>query len=294
MKEADITLHFMCRDEFPTCVFSLLSTLPFAKKAIIVDTGSTDGTREWLQKIKDIYSDKISLQLRDDVPDSSQWSFHRYITPNRYLSEIRDKMIRETTTEFFWIVDGDEVYRNITCEQIVESIETWPKDKLVMYVPLLWFAKDINTLGCFSPASYGLTGRVFKMQGIKMHGHFPGEMHTGPNGEDLGPASELAILAKHMEPYMHYEMVTKPWRRKITGTAAYNGPIPEVFFQYGIWPDKKAEKVLYQRTFGVWPEDEEKKSEEQNSCGYSHTRMGEDRVSATVGGRVLERSAGGC
>lgn len=233
MTPADVTVHCMVRDEFPTVVFALLSVLPACKQAIVVDTGSTDGTRQWLRKIKKAFPDKVRLEFRDDISNSSAWNFFRYNPPNMGLSNVRQWMINETRTEFFWILDGDEVYRDITVKQIVKTFANWPRGKRVMYIPLLWFADDIYTIGNFHPSIYGITGRLFVTRGTKMHGSFPGEMHMGPFDEDLGPRSELAAVANWMEPYHHYEMVTKPWRRKILDTAAYSGPQPEVFARYG-------------------------------------------------------------
>ncbi len=233
MKEADVTIHMMVRDEFPTVVFGLLSVIDAAKKVLVVDTGSRDGTRDWLKKIQALYPNKVRLVLEDNVTDSTEWSFFRYNPPNRRLARIRQWMIDETNTPFIWIVDGDEVYRDISAKQVVRIFNDWTSGVRVVYVPLLWFARDIHTLGDFNPPIYGRTGRLFLKDGLRMHGSFPGEMHMGPDDMDLGPSSKVALHADWVEPYHHFEMVTKPWRRKVVSLAAYGGPQPEVFTRFG-------------------------------------------------------------
>jgi glycosyltransferase involved in cell wall biosynthesis len=227
-----LTIHMMVRNEFPTVVFALLSALPGAAKAIVVDTGSTDGTRDYLLRIQKMHPEKVELHFRDNIPDSCGWSFQRYNPPNRELTLIRQWMVRQTKTEYFWIVDGDEVYRDVTVRQIVEYLDHWPEGKSVIYIPLLWFSRDIHTLGCFQPSSYSITGRLFRKDGIHLFGTFPGEVHRYQD-EDLGPHSPRAVIAHGCEPFHHYEMTMKPYRRKTIGTVPYDGPQPEVFTRFG-------------------------------------------------------------
>jgi len=229
---ADVTVHCMVRDEVTTVAYALLSVLPGIQKALVVDTGSTDGTRELLTKLQQLYPHKIQLDFVD-APNSQPWSFQRYNPPNRALTQIRQRMIDQTATKFFWILDGDEVYRDISVTQVVKAFANWPEGKWVIYIPLLWFVDNIHTLGDYNPGAYGVTGRLFRTAGTRMHGTFPGEMHMGPMGEDLGPNSGMASIANWIEPYHHYEMVSKPWRRRILGRRKYTGPQPEVFARFG-------------------------------------------------------------
>jgi glycosyltransferase involved in cell wall biosynthesis len=270
-QDVDVTIHMMVKNEWPTVVFSLLSVLPIAKEAIVVDTGSTDGTWEWLQRIKRMYPEKIRLSQRNDIPDSTNWEFFKYCRPNQKLGALRGWMIEETKTKYIWVVDGDEVYRDITVQQVADTFENWPDEKRVVYVPLLWFAQDVNTLGCFSPGTYPITGRLFLREGLEIHGAFPGEMHLY-NGEDLGPRSPLAEQAGWMEPFHHFECVCKPWRRKVLDVAPYNGPQPEVFKRYGR-ASSMPEKVKGESLNGA-----------QNFSRNSDARPSENRIISEVGG----------
>ena len=227
-----ITVHCMVRNEEATIAYALLSVIDQAERVLITDTGSTDRTRYWLDQIKKAYPKKVDLELRNDIPDSTDWRFHQRNPPNYSLSAIRLEMIRRTQTRFIWVLDGDEIYRDISRKQVGDLVSQWPDGKRVAYLPLLWFGQDIRSLARTDPPTYGFTGRVFVNEGLLIHGAFPGEVHTY-QGEDLGPESPWAFRASWIEPFHHYEMLTKPWRRKIMGALPYSGPQPEVFARYG-------------------------------------------------------------
>jgi glycosyltransferase involved in cell wall biosynthesis len=234
----NLTANFMVRDEVQTILFSVMSVLPGVGKVIVVDTGSNDGTYEILQSIREAYPKKIELH-RMEMPDSTRWSFHKFIAPNPALGHIRAWLAGQTRTEYLWIVDGDEVYRNITVKRVTEFVKNWPKGKTVAFVPLLWFAEDRFHLAETNPPVYGTTGRLFRKSGLSITGAFPGEM-AAYDGEIITQSSVSAILMDKWEPMHHFEMTTKPWRRKLIRSIDYDGPQPEVFEDYGIAESENA------------------------------------------------------
>ncbi len=230
----DLTVHFMVRNEYPTCYFSLLSVLPGVEKAVVVDTGSTDGTMELLQEVKRLFPDKVELSECDEAPDSTDWSFSKFNPRNHALTGIRNWMIQQTKTKFCWVVDGDEVYRDQGVQQVAEYIRNFPDLVQAAYVPLLWFARDLNHLcNDVYPGVYGYTGRLFRTKDLSVKGSFPGEMHTYDGRHDIHPDKPGTAKLTHMVPFHHYEMVTKPHRRRLFSVVPYDGPQPEVFDRYG-------------------------------------------------------------
>ena len=169
----NVTIHLMVRDEMPSVYFALLSVLPYVNHAIIADTGSCDGTLEHLYMIKAAFPQKKIIIHAEQLKDSTGWSFHRYIEPNVELARCRQQMIEETQTDYFWIVDGDEVYSDAAALAAIHAFQNWQSGTLCCYVPLLWFAHDINTLvtRC-SPGTYPFTGRLFVTKGTHLTGVF--------------------------------------------------------------------------------------------------------------------------
>ena len=137
-------------------------------------------------------------------------------------------MIKRTQTQFIWLLDGDEVYRDITAQQCLGIFQDWPGRKRCCYIPLLWFGKDINTLAFTHPPTYGVTGRLFLARGLTVQGSFPGEMHAF-GAHVLEPDSRLVFIRRDVEPFHHYELTRKPWRRQTLQEYPYDGPQPEVF-----------------------------------------------------------------
>ena len=67
------TINMMVRDE-PFCCLGLLSIINYVDNVLIYDTGSTDGTYENLQKIKNKYPEKVNLN-RVEIPNAQGWEY---------------------------------------------------------------------------------------------------------------------------------------------------------------------------------------------------------------------------
>lgn len=73
---------------------------------------------------------------------------------------------------------------------------------------------------------------------MSVRGAFPGEMAVF-DGEVIVPESKRALIRRDIEPFHHYEMVMKPWRRKTIALLDYDGPQPDVFARYAPEPTDK-------------------------------------------------------
>ena len=110
-----ITVHTLVRDEDIWIWYALQSVLPFADKIFVCVNGSSDRT---LEIVKSLNSNKIILDSRPAVD-------------RKTLVSIRQEMIDKTKTDWFLILDGDEV---------------WPKKQLTKLITLAEKA-DKQTIG---------------------------------------------------------------------------------------------------------------------------------------------------
>lgn len=108
MVNTPLTAHMVVRNEDRFIWYAINSILPYVEKIIITDTGSTDMT---MKIIKSIKSDKITLKSVK-------------IKSVEEISAIRNDQISITATNWFWIVDGDEIYTNKLCEEVIMMLKT--------------------------------------------------------------------------------------------------------------------------------------------------------------------------
>lgn len=87
--------------------YAIMSVLPFVKKFIIYDTGSTDQTVEIIKTM----GEHMGLPLRKKI------IFKQFkIKSAKDISQLRLQQVKETETDWFLIVDGDEI---------------WPEEQLI-------------------------------------------------------------------------------------------------------------------------------------------------------------------
>lgn len=94
-----LTVHMMLCNEERWCWYAIMSVIDFADQMIIFDTGSSDRTVEIVNSIinSNKYRDKIIFEERGKVDRGA-------------FIELRNEMVQRTKTDYFMVVDGDEVY----------------------------------------------------------------------------------------------------------------------------------------------------------------------------------------
>lgn len=112
-----ITGHCLVRNEDQFVWYAISSVLPYLAKIFVYDTGSTDKTVEIIKKIQ---SSKIIFKEVGQVNSSE-------------LVKLRQEQIEKTQTEFFMIVDGDEIWPKANLQNFLDSVVTMPVQKIAAY-----------------------------------------------------------------------------------------------------------------------------------------------------------------
>lgn len=102
-----LTVHTIVRNEERWVWYSLMSVIEFVDKILVYDTGSTDKTVEILKTIK---SPKIIFEEKGPVD-------------RKRLVKLRQEQLERTKTDWFLLVDGDEIWPKKTILELREAIE---------------------------------------------------------------------------------------------------------------------------------------------------------------------------
>ncbi|GKU27272.1 hypothetical protein CFOLD11_40990 [Clostridium folliculivorans] len=109
----NLTGHMVVKNEDRWIWFSIMSVIDYVDKLIIFDTGSSDDT---VKIIKDImsnerYSSKIVFEEKGAV--DKQNFYH-----------IREEQISMTETDYFIVVDGDEIWYENSIKEVINAIRS--------------------------------------------------------------------------------------------------------------------------------------------------------------------------
>src|SRR3989344_2523374 len=124
---SNLTIHCVVKNEERWIWYALQSILDIADKVLVYDTGSTDKTVEIIETIK---SKKIIFEEKGEVDA-------------RGLTKLRKEQLAKTKTEWFLILDGDEIWPEQTKKELVRIIKHADKSKWGIIVRAWNFVGDI-------------------------------------------------------------------------------------------------------------------------------------------------------
>src|SRR3989344_8957687 len=112
MKKSLITAHCLIRNEERWIWYVIKSVINYVDKIFVFDTGSTDNT---VKIVKSIKSPKIIFEEKG-VVDKKQYT------------ALRQEMLDRTDTDWFMILDGDEVWTKAAIEELRKTVKNAPLD----------------------------------------------------------------------------------------------------------------------------------------------------------------------
>jgi glycosyltransferase involved in cell wall biosynthesis len=200
----DLTIHMMVKNEERYIRQTLRSTLPYVEHAIIIDTGSTDKTIEYIEELIKNYNNVTFLKF-NVAKDSINWDGNHL---NQELTNLRNKMLEMTKTKYCLQVDGDEIY---------------PESSIRALDGAMAFLNNKNTIGimlnikwCTSnyeydhPGPFPKTLRVFPARG-KWEGEFPNEF-LWVDGQPI-TIHDRRCITPPTAYFLHMSMALHPERR---------------------------------------------------------------------------------
>lgn len=126
-----ITAHCLVKNEARFIWYSVMSVYDYVDKILLWDTGSTDGTLKIIDEILKIDSrKKIKFRNYGEVTTETFW-------------KARQDMLDATSTDWFIVVDGDEVWWRDSIEKLVEQISILKPEVESFVVPNYLLIGDI-------------------------------------------------------------------------------------------------------------------------------------------------------
>ena len=174
-----ITAHMVVKNEDRFIWYAISSILPYVDKIIVYDTGSIDNTIKIINSFTDkkIYFTKFNITRREEI------------------TNLRNEQIKLTNSDWIWIVDGDEIYTNELCKEILNLIKNKGRKIEGVVVGRYDLLGDIYHYQSESVGTYELFGRKGHMvlrlinlkniPGLKVEGIYPNEGYYDKNGNPI-------------------------------------------------------------------------------------------------------------
>ncbi len=195
-----LTAHMIVCNEARWVWFSIMSVIEQVDRMIIYDTGSMDNTVAIIKSIVDNprYSEKVIFEEKGTV---SSEDFYK----------LRTEQIERTDTEYFIVVDGDEIWYEDALLQVKQTIER--KKPALIAVKFINCAGDMFHYRNYERETYSIKGikgsltvRVFSMRipGIHCSGTYGIEGYVTENELPVQQACDDIVVVDAYYFHMTY------------------------------------------------------------------------------------------
>lgn len=161
--------HTLVRNEERYIWYAVASVIDWVDKALIWDTGSTDKTVRIIKEIKKIYPDKVSFRKLGPV------------NPEEF-TDVRQKMLDETKSDWFILVDGDEVWWEGSIKKLTKTIRKKGGKLETIVTPSYLLVGDIYHYQEEKAGRYEIDGRRGHLNIRAMNRRIPGLHLEKPHG----------------------------------------------------------------------------------------------------------------
>lgn len=194
-----ITAHCLVKNEARFVWYSVMSVINHVDKVLLWDTGSTDGTVEIIKEIINANPGKIDFR---EVGSVDIYGYEK----------IRQELLAQTTTDWFIVVDGDEIWWEESIRKVVQVVKSSTSRNIEsIIVPTYNLVGDIFHYQEEAAGQYRLAGKKGHFSLRLVNRKIPGLNTKRPHGtssffdkdgrliQDRNPKKILFVDA----PYIH-------------------------------------------------------------------------------------------
>ena len=212
MKKKKIWGHTLVKNEGRYIYFALTSVIDFLDRILVWDTGSTDDTVKIIKHLQKKYPQKIEFREIGSVDPKG-------------LTEARQKMLQKTQSDWFMIVDGDEVWWRKSMQQTIHVIGDKGNSLYAMVHPVINLIGDIYHFQEESAGKYQMLGKKGhlnirainrRIPGLHIKNSYPLEGFYDKSERLIQEMDEkLAFINEHLMHFTHLNRSSKGKSRKI-------------------------------------------------------------------------------
>lgn len=164
-----ITAHCLVKNEARFVWYAAMSVASHVDRILLWDTGSTDGTLDIIDEINKEVGNKLNFREYGKV------------TPQTF-TKVRQEMLDATTTDWFIIVDGDEIWWKESIKKVIEAIKIKGESIESIVVPTTNLIGDIYHYQEEMAGRYELAGRLGHLNLRAVNRKIPGLHSRGEHG----------------------------------------------------------------------------------------------------------------
>lgn len=171
-----VTAHCLVKNEERFVWYAVMSVVDFVDEVLLWDTGSTDNTRQIIKEISKT-SDRVKTKFLGSV------------TPQEFAN-VRQDMLNATNSDWFVMVDGDEIWWEDSIKKLVKVIKKEGSDIESVVVPTVNLVGDMyhHQEEAAGHYQFGKRKGHFNLRAVKRS--IPGLHSVNPHGT-WGWADEL-------------------------------------------------------------------------------------------------------
>lgn len=229
-----LTVQMIVKNEDQWIWYALKSIYAAAREIIIYDTGSVDNTVPIIESFgqEKIRFEKFTLNNSKD------------------LTSLRQRQLAETKSEWFLLVDGDEIWPGKSLTKLIEAINSAGKQINGIVVNSAICLGDVFHLQDGKAGKYNIAGNIGhinirayrKSSSYNWTGQYPLEAYVDQNDIPLQNKPEelkfLDVSYHHLRHLPRSSQVKNPKKKLELGKKIDSSMIPEVFY------DKTRPKIV--------------------------------------------------